>query len=76
MKPYPGRNLEEVNLVFNYRLSRARRTSENAFGILSGRFQVFKKPNYTSPDNDGHNCATQLPTGIFKERVFIITAYR
>lgn len=30
MKPYPGRNLDEPHRVYNYGLSRARKTIENA----------------------------------------------
>ncbi|XP_064107865.1 uncharacterized protein LOC135216432 [Macrobrachium nipponense] len=51
MKPYPGRGLTHEKRMFNYRLSRARRTSENAFGILSEKFRIFKQPINTSPEN-------------------------
>jgi hypothetical protein len=40
MKPFGNRGLTNEERIFNYRLSRARRVVDNAFGILANRFQV------------------------------------
>ena len=54
MKPYFSRNLTEERRIFNYRLCRARRISENVFGLLASRFRIFhtvislKRENMTS----------------------------
>lgn len=41
LKPFALQGLSYAQRVFNYRLSRARRISENVFGILASRFRIF-----------------------------------
>ena len=50
MKPYPFKSLSVEKKIFNYRLSRMRRISENAFGILANRWRVFRRPFLLEPD--------------------------
>lgn len=49
MKPYSGRNLGSLQENFNYSLSRARRTIENAFGILVARWRILLAPLHLHP---------------------------
>lgn len=50
IKPYSKKNLSAEERIFNYRLSRARRCIENAFGLLCSKWACLKKTLYCSPD--------------------------
>jgi hypothetical protein len=71
LKPYAFRKCTAEQRVFNYRLSRARRVVESAFGILSQRFLVF---NPHIPTFLLHPFVTTRGGGkISPERLFLIS---
>lgn len=51
LKPYPGRDLTDKTEYFNMRLSRARRTIENAFGILTARWRILRVTMNMAPES-------------------------
>ncbi|XP_066926920.1 uncharacterized protein [Clytia hemisphaerica] len=50
MKPYPQKSLTVEKRIFNYRLSRKRRISENGFGILANKWRIFRRPIALGPE--------------------------
>ena len=50
IKPYPQHNLEIGQLVYNYRISRARRMIECVFGMLTKTFCILKTEIQFAPE--------------------------
>ncbi len=50
MRPFFGRTLPRERRAFNYRLSRARLVVENAFGILSSQWRMYRRLIEVQPD--------------------------
>ncbi|XP_062556918.1 putative nuclease HARBI1 [Armigeres subalbatus] len=50
MKPFNNKNMPTEEVIYNYRLSRARRCIENAFGLLCTKWACLKKTLYCGPD--------------------------
>nr|CAH7742340.1 unnamed protein product [Callosobruchus chinensis] len=46
-----GKSNNQENRIYNYRHCRARRVSENAFGIMTKKFRIFLKKFNISPDH-------------------------
>ncbi|KAL8559850.1 hypothetical protein ACOMHN_030186 [Nucella lapillus] len=51
MKPYSRHTMAPWELIFNYRLSRARRVVENAFELLAQHFRVLLRTFELKPEN-------------------------
>ena len=50
MKPYRQTNMTPEKRVYNYHHSRARRISENLFGIVANKWRIFQQPLNLSPE--------------------------
>ena len=44
LKPYPNSSLDPAQRIYNYRHSRARRSVESAFGIMTSKFRLLRRP--------------------------------
>lgn len=51
LRAYPGKLLDTPKRIYNYRISRARVTIENAFGILVSRWRILRNSITCFPEN-------------------------
>ena len=79
LRPYPG-NLTDSQKLFNYQLSRSRRTIKNTFGILASCWRIFQRPIKAKVENVQryslaviglHNCLQQTHNAYYCPTVFI-----
>ncbi|XP_018361253.1 PREDICTED: uncharacterized protein LOC108759992 [Trachymyrmex cornetzi] len=73
MRPFPKKNerMSDEERIFNYRLSRARRTIENAFAILTIKWEILLSCLSCSPEH-----AEQIVKAIICLHNFLITCSR
>jgi len=50
LRPYSSRNLDVARRIYNYRLTRARRMVECAFGIVCNKWRTFHRAIDICPD--------------------------
>ena len=51
MKPYSSQKLSDSKRILGYKLSSARRATEDVFGVLSNRFRVLSSRMYLQPND-------------------------
>jgi len=49
LRLYPSRNLDVARRIYNYRLSRARRMVDCAFGIVRNKWRIFHRAIHVCP---------------------------